>query len=140
MSALDRLRAREISEQVPDGEPTEPTKVTSVGFVGAPQGHSSKYSPANDEPDADALRRRDRALTILAEQPERQIAVVAEAGDPAYVAVAVRGVAVGELTISAERYDSFALLALMEQYGRARSRDTAGLPHLAGLLARVSHG
>jgi len=64
-------------------------------------------------------RRRNRALAILADEPERHIAVVAEPGDPAYVTVAIRGVAVGELTIPAERFDGFALLALMQQYGHA---------------------
>ena len=48
-----------------------------------------------------------------------QIAVVADAGDPAHVTVAVRGVAVGDLEIPAESYDGFALLALMNQYGNA---------------------
>ena len=47
------------------------------------------------------------------------IAVVADAGDPAHVTVAVRGVAVGDLEIPAESYDGFALLALMNQYGNA---------------------
>ena len=76
---------------------------------------------AANEPaiDPDVERRRDRALTILAEQPDRRIAVVAEPGDPAHVAVAIRGVAVGELTIPAERYDGLALLALMQLYGNA---------------------
>ena len=63
--------------------------------------------------DPDVERRRERALAILTEQPERQVAVVAEAGDPAHVVVAIRGVAVGELTIPAERFDGFALLALL---------------------------
>jgi len=59
------------------------------------------------------------ALAILDEQPEQRVAVVAEPGDPAHVTVAIRGVAVGELTIPAERFDGFALLALMQQYGHA---------------------
>jgi len=69
--------------------------------------------------DPDVQRRRNRALAILDEQPEQRVAVVAEPGDPAHVTVAIRGVAVGELTIPAERYDGFALLALMQQYGHA---------------------
>ena len=121
MSALDLLRAREISLEVGQGEPAEPTKGASVGVVGTPQAHSSKYSTcANHEPGDDVLCRRNRALAILGEQPERQIAIVAEAGDPiAYVTVAIRGVAVGDLEIPAERYDAFALMALMEQCGHA---------------------
>jgi hypothetical protein len=79
----------------------------------------AELAAANDEPDADVLRRRAKALAILAEQPERQIAVVAEAGAPAHVTVAVRGVAVGDLEIPGERYDAFALMALMDQHGHA---------------------
>jgi len=75
---------------------------------------------ANDAAvDRDVERRRNRALAILADEPERHIAVVAEPGDPAHVTVAIRGVAVGELTIPAERFDGFELLALMRQYGHA---------------------
>ena len=76
---------------------------------------------AANEPviDPDVERRRAKARAILAEQPERHVAVVAEAGDPAHVAVAIRGVAVGEVEIAADRYDGFALLALMQQHGHA---------------------
>jgi hypothetical protein len=64
-------------------------------------------------------RRRARALAMLDADPNRRLAVVAEAGNSAHITVAIRGVAVGELTIPAERYDGFALLALMQQYGNA---------------------
>ena len=63
--------------------------------------------------DPEIERRRAKALSILAERPDRQIAIVAEAGDPAHIAVAIRGSVVGEVTVAAERYDAFALLALM---------------------------
>ena len=56
---------------------------------------------------------------MLDADPDREIAVIAEAGDPAHVTVAVRGVAVGDLEIPADRYDAFALMALMEQCGHA---------------------
>ena len=79
----------------------------------------AELAAANDEPNADVLRRRAQALAILAQQPERQIAVVAEAGDPAHVTVAIRGVAVGDLEVPGERYDAFALMALMQHYGHA---------------------
>jgi hypothetical protein len=65
--------------------------------------------------DPDSERRKTRALQMLEEEPTRQIAVVAEAGDPAHVTMAVRGAAVGELEIDADKYDAFALLALMQQ-------------------------
>ena len=76
---------------------------------------------AANEPtvDAGAGRRRTKALALLDAEPARQIAVIAEAGDPAHVTVAVRGVAVGDLEISADRYDAFALMTLMQQYGNA---------------------
>lgn len=140
MSALDRLRAREIFGEVVRGEPTKPTKGASVGFVGTSQGIPFIYSSsANDEPNAnvgefadqyahaeniapidpDVERRRSRALAMLDERPKQRIAIVAEPGDPAYIAVAIRGVTVGELEIPAERYDAFALLALMQKYGHA---------------------
>jgi hypothetical protein len=69
--------------------------------------------------DEDTLRRQAKAIAMLDADPGKRVAIVAEAGDPAHVAVAIRGVAVGELTIPAERYDAFALLALMEQCGHA---------------------
>jgi hypothetical protein len=64
-------------------------------------------------------RRKARVHAMLDADPNRRIAVVAEAGDPAHVTVAIRGGQIGELTVPAERYDGFALLALMEQYGNA---------------------
>jgi hypothetical protein len=75
---------------------------------------------ANDATvDPDVERRRSRALAMLAEQPERHIAIVGEPGNPARVTVAIRGVVVGDLEIPTERYDGFALLALMQQHGHA---------------------
>lgn len=78
----------------------------------------AELAAANDPAgDPDVERRRARALALLDADPGRHIAVVAEAGDPAHVAVAIRGVAVGELTIPAEHYDGIALLTLMEHWG-----------------------
>ena len=76
---------------------------------------------ANDATtDPDAERRRVRALALLAAEAARQVAVIAEAGDPAHVTVAVRCIAVSDVEIAAERYDGFALLALMQQHGTRR--------------------
>jgi hypothetical protein len=80
---------------------------------------SARTAPKIEAIDPAVERRRDRALAILADEPDRHIAVIAETGDPAHVTVAVRGVAVGELDIPAEHFDGFALLALMQQYGHA---------------------
>jgi hypothetical protein len=66
--------------------------------------------------DPDTERRRVKALAILNAEPSRKIAVIAEAGDPAILGVAVRGLAYGELEIPVERYDAFALLALMDRH------------------------
>ena len=65
----------------------------------------------------DVERRRARTLALLDADPGRHIAVLAEAGNSAHIAVAIRGVAVGELTITTEHYDAFALLTLMEHWG-----------------------
>ena len=126
MNALDRLRTLEISRQAPYPEPPKPTKAPFDGFVGAAVAITQNIRAAagdhttNDRAiDPDTARRRSRAIALLDPQPNRHIAVIAEAGDPAYVTVAIRGVAVGELTIPPERYDGFALLALMQQYGHA---------------------
>ena len=67
--------------------------------------------------DPDTARRRSRAIALLDAQPKRHIAVIAEAGDPAHVTVAIRGVAVGELTIPADRFDALALMNLVDSYG-----------------------
>ena len=80
----------------------------------------AELAAANDGcPDAAREGRRSRALAMLATDPERRLAVVAERGDPAHVTVAVRNVAVGDIEIAGDRYDAFALLALMQQYGHA---------------------
>ena len=126
MSALDRLRAMEISREGADPEPSKPTKAPFDGFVGAPPPSIPKYSrersadpAANEEVDSGVRRRGLKALADLAKHPEQRVAVVAECGSPAHVTVAVRGVAVGDIEIPAESYDGFALLALMNQYGQA---------------------
>lgn len=80
----------------------------------------AELAAANDPTaDVDVLRRRSKALAILAEHPARRIAVVAEAGDPVQVCVALRDGPVGEIEIAADKYDAFALLALMQTHGHA---------------------
>ena len=70
--------------------------------------------------DPDVTRRRACALTLLDKDPSRRVAVVAEAPEAGeavgHVCTAVRHVAVADITIPAEKYDAFALLALMEQH------------------------
>lgn len=85
---------------------------------------SDQYARAREaQADPGCDRRRAKAIALLDEEPSRRIAVVAEAPAPGelagYVCTAIRHVAVGELEIPSERYDTFALLALMEQNGHA---------------------
>ena len=80
--------------------------------------------PGVDAPvESDVDRRRAKALALLDDEPNRRIAVVAEAprADEAvgHICTAIRCVSVGEIEIPAEKYDAFALLALMEQHGNA---------------------
>ena len=112
MNLRDWLGVATVATQIVPDRPTV-AKVTSVASNedSAPE----PIGPTNPN----VQRRRNRALAILADEPERHIPVVAEPGEPAHVTVAIRGVAVGDLKIPAERYDGFALLALMQQYGHA---------------------
>lgn len=81
---------------------------------------------ANDAPEAEAPafdpateRRRTRTLALLEANPNWRRAVIAEAGEPAFIGVAIRGLAYGELEIPAARYDPVGLLALLDHYGRS---------------------
>ena len=99
--------------------PTVATVAAVAVAAHATPGSTLTEAAANADSDPQVDRRRARALALLAAEPSRHIAVIAEAGDPAHVTVAVRGVAVGELEIPAERYDGFALMALMQTHGHA---------------------
>jgi hypothetical protein len=68
-------------------------------------------------PDANTKRRRAKAVALLRANPEWQRAVLAEAGDPTVIGIAIRGVAYGEIEIPAAKYDPALLLALFDQYG-----------------------
>lgn len=116
MSLRDWLNLATVATVATEGSgnPASVAKVASVASVGE-SANESEARPIGP----DVLHRRTKVLAILAKQPDRQVAVVAGAGDPAHVAVAIRGVAVGDLTIPGERYDAFALLALMNEYGHA---------------------
>jgi hypothetical protein len=70
---------------------------------------------------------------MLDARPMERYAVIAEAGDPAIVGVAVRGVAYGEIEIPPGRYDAMALLALLDRYVIANNEYQADL---AGQQAR----
>ena len=76
--------------------------------------------------DPDVERRRAMALAMLTAEPSRRIAVVAEVGDPVHVAVAIRGVAVGEMEIKADCYNGFELFALMQELVVASRKTSVG--------------
>jgi hypothetical protein len=67
-------------------------------------------------PDSATERRRNRALTLLADNPQGRFAVVTQLGDPVIVGIAIRGIGYGELEIAAGNYDGLALLALLERH------------------------
>ena len=78
---------------------------------------------------AGAESRYSRAIAHLAAFPVERVAVIAEAGDPAVIAVVVRDVAYGEIEIPAGRYDPIELLALMDRYATA-NRQVSGGPEV----------
>ena len=89
MSALDRLRAIEISREGAAPRTIKTTKAPFDGFVGDPPPSIPKYSrersadpAANEEVDSGVRRRGLKALADLAEHPEQRVAVVAECGRP----------------------------------------------------------
>jgi hypothetical protein len=127
MSPLAQLTAAGVElEARPDGKLRATGYLTDAlrALIRAHKPELLAELAANDEVDEGVLRRRGRAMAILAEDPNRQIAVVAEAGDPALVAVAIKGVAVGELAIPCDRYDAFELLVLMRQHAPERQSDS----------------
>ena len=70
--------------------------------------------------DAAVLRRRSRALSHARRRARVGISLSSPKRATRHTSpIAIRGAAVGELTIPAERYDAFALLALMQQHGHA---------------------
>ena len=81
--------------------------------------------PGIDPPvDPDVVRRRAKALALLDAEPTRQIAIVAEAPKPGeavgYICTAIRSVAVGDITVPAEKYDAVALLEFMDKYAQGK--------------------
>jgi hypothetical protein len=72
--------------------------------------------------DSAGARHYAKAVAMLAANPELRIAVVTERDDPGIVGVAIRGSVYGELEIDAEKYDPFALLALIEQHAHTSAQ------------------
>ena len=68
-------------------------------------------------PDPATEARRQRVLTMLADNPALRLAVFCDgAGDPVPVAVAIRDKGSVEILIPAARFDPFALLELVERH------------------------
>jgi len=67
--------------------------------------------------DAASERRRAKTLAMLEAEPTGRYVVIAEAGDPAVVGIAISGLAYGELEIPRQSYDGLVLLAMLERYG-----------------------
>lgn len=77
-----------------------------------------KPAAAPKPTEADADRRRAKALAMLADNPTWRQFVVVEAGEPVVIGVAISGLGYGEIEIPAARYDVRALLALLELLDR----------------------
>ena len=92
----------------------EPASVATVATVATRSTLQEALEPGRHEPGAEC--RRAKALAMLEANPASRIAVVAEAGSPAIVGIAIRGVGYGEIEIPAARYDPGALLAFLDDY------------------------
>ena len=93
------------------------TCVTSVTSVTAKNDDTVGESISEPIPDPATEARRQRVLTMLADNPALRLAVVCDgAGDPVPVAVAIRDKGSVEILIPAARFDPFALLELVERH------------------------
>jgi hypothetical protein len=114
VSYLERLKAG-ISGKWATQRTDKTDKSPSVSFVSAQGRHFSEIEAL---PDPAAEARRQRVLALLAADPARRMAVVCDGeGDPVPVAVGIRDKGTCEVRIPAERFDSFALLELIERHG-----------------------
>ena len=83
----------------------------------APLALASPQEAQTAAPDPAAEARRQRVLTMLADNPALRLAAVCDgAGDPVPVAVAIRDKGSVEVLIPAARFDPFALLELVERH------------------------
>ena len=80
----------------------------------APEAITDVSAPVVTDPGTE--RRSIKALGLLADYPNVRRFVIAEAGDPVIIGVAVRDIGYGELEIPAARYDAWTLLELLDEY------------------------
>ena len=121
MTLAALIRKRETGKPANDN----PAKAANDGRArGEPIAGSAALALANPTeakteslPDPAAEGRRQRVLAILAGDPALRLAVVCDGqGDPVPVAVAIRDKGTCEVLIPAARFDSFALLELVERH------------------------
>ena len=99
-----------ISATQPKGEAATVARIATVAVANPPEAK-------DDTPDPATEARRQRVLTMLADNPALRLAVVCDgAGDPVPVAVAIRDKGSVEILIPAARFDPFALLELVERH------------------------
>jgi len=102
-----------ISATQPKGEAATVARIATVATVAVANPPEAKAAT----PDPATEARRQRVLTMLADNPALRLAVVCDgAGDPVPVAVAIRGKGSVEILIPAARFDPFALLDLVERH------------------------
>ena len=116
LSKLKQLERDENFNNTPSNELPKPPKAPSVSFGSANKGNIEKNICAIT--DLKPEYRRQKVLTILAEQPDSQRAFITDLeSDPdnAILSMAIRNVATFEMIIPREKYDAFLLLELIEK-------------------------
>ena len=99
-----------ISATEPKRESATVARIATVAVASPPAAKAATPDPATEA-------RRQRVLTMLADNPALRLAVVCDgAGDPVPVAVAIRDKGTIEILIPAARFDPFALLELVERH------------------------
>ena len=76
-------------------------------------------SQADASADPGTERRRAKARALLEANPNWRRVVIAEAGEPAIIGIAVRTLGYSEIEIPAAKYDAAALITLLDQYARS---------------------
>ena len=105
---IARLAAKAANDEISKGQPV--ARIATVAVANPPEVKAATPDPATET-------RRQRVLTMLADNPALRLAVVCDgAGDPVPVAVAIRGKGSVEILIPAARFDPFALLELVGQH------------------------
>ena len=120
MSLVDIIRKRSwnsataitaISATQPAGKAVTVARIATVAVAWLSEVESDELV------DSAVEVRRQRVLTMLADNPELRLAVVCDGdGDPVPVAIAIRDKGSVEVLIPAARFDPFALLELVEKH------------------------